>query len=111
MHTGKRCHLQLPEDEQFTKLSTQLTSGNLVHNQNKLLFPALNSSNNFATINFEANKNTKIGNSFNQVFKTMSVAEINTIHTICGVEKTQLLTIFAMSVKNPQLAGFVLNQN
>ena len=41
----------------------------------------------------------------------MSVAELNTIHTICEVEGTQLLTILAMSVKNPQLAGFLLKQN
>ena len=41
----------------------------------------------------------------------MSVAELNTLHTICEVERTQLLTILAMSVKNPQLAGFLLTQN
>ena len=47
----------------------------------------------------------------NHVFKSMSVAELNTLHTICEVERTQLLTILAMSVKNPQLAGFLLTQN
>ena len=41
----------------------------------------------------------------------MSVAELNSIQTNCEVEKTQLLTIIAMSVKNQQLAGFLLNQN
>ena len=41
----------------------------------------------------------------------MSVAELNTLHTICEVERTQLLTILALSVKNPQLAGFLLTQN
>ena len=40
----------------------------------------------------------------------MSVAEPNALHIICKVEKTQLLTILAMSVKNPQLAGFLLIQ-
>ena len=43
MHTGKRNPLQLPEDEQYDKLSTQLISGKFVHNQNKFIFPALNS--------------------------------------------------------------------
>ena len=38
----------------------------------------------------------------------MTVQELNTLHTICELEKTQLLTILAMSVKNPQLAGFLL---
>ena len=41
----------------------------------------------------------------------MSVAELNALHTICEVERTELLTILAMSVKNPQLAGFLLTQN
>ena len=38
----------------------------------------------------------------------MSVQELNTLHTVCELERTQLLTIFAMSVKNPELAGFLL---
>ena len=41
----------------------------------------------------------------------MSVAEPITLRTICEVERTQLLTILAMSVKNPKLAGFLLTQN
>ena len=55
--------------------------------------------------------NTNFVYSIIHVFKTMSVAELNTLHTICEVERTQLLTIFAMSVKNPQFAGFLLTQN
>ena len=31
MHTGKRNQLELPENEQYTKLSTQLISGKLAH--------------------------------------------------------------------------------
>ena len=41
----------------------------------------------------------------------MSVAELNTLHSICEVERTQLLTILAMFVKNPQLAGFLFTKN
>ena len=40
----------------------------------------------------------------------MTVQEINTLH-VCELERTQLLTIFAMSVKNPQLACFHLTGN
>ena len=60
MHTGKRNHLQLPEDEQYTKLSTQLIPCNQVHAENKLVFRALNSSDNFAIIDYEGHINTKI---------------------------------------------------
>ena len=41
----------------------------------------------------------------------MTVQELNTLHTICELERNQLLTIQAMSVQNPQLAGFLLTGN
>ena len=52
MHNGQCNPLQLHEDEKYDKLSTQLISGKQVLTQNKLLSPALNSSNLFATIDF-----------------------------------------------------------
>ena len=41
----------------------------------------------------------------------MTVQELNTLHTVCELERTQLLTILAMSVKNPQLGSFLLTGN
>ena len=41
----------------------------------------------------------------------MTTSELNTLHTVCELERTQLLTILAMSGKNPQLAGYLLTQN
>ena len=41
----------------------------------------------------------------------MYVPELYTLHTICEVERTHFLTSFAMSGKNPQLAGFLLTQS
>ena len=111
MHTGKPNSLQLPQKEQYNQPTNQLISGKLIHTQDKFLFPALNSSNNLATIDYEAHINTKTDYPKSHVFKSMSVAELNTLHTICEVERIQLLTILAMSVKNPQLAGFLLTQN
>ena len=77
----------------------------------KYIFPALNISNNFATLDYDAHINTKIDFTINHVFKSMTVQELNTLHTVCELERTQLLTILAMSVKNPQLAGFLLTGN
>ena len=111
MHTGKHNSLQLPQKEQYNQLTTQLISGKLIQTQDKFLSPALISSHNFATIHYEAHINSKIDYSINHVFKIMSVGELNTLHTICEVERPQLLTILAMSVQNPQLAGFRLTQN
>ena len=61
--------------------------------------------------NNDAHINTNIDFTINHVFKSMTVQELNTLHTICELERTQLLTILAMSVKNPQLAGFLLTGN
>ena len=79
--------------------------------KNKFIFPALIVSNNFATIDYDAHINTKIDYTINHVFRSMTVQELNTLHTICELERNQLLTILAMSVQNPQLAGFLLTGN
>ena len=47
----------------------------------------------------------------NHVFRSMLVQELNPLHTICELERSQLLTILAMSVPNPQLTGFLLTEN
>ena len=41
----------------------------------------------------------------------MTVQELNTLHTICELERNQLITILSLSVQNPQLAGFLLTGN
>ena len=78
---------------------------------NKFIFPAINVSNNFATIDYDAKINTKIDYTINHVFRSMTVQELNTLHTICELERNQRLTILAMSIQNPQLAGFLLTGN
>ena len=77
----------------------------------KYIFPALNVSNNFATLDYDAHTKTKIAFTIKHVFKFMTVQEVNTLHTTCELERTQLLTILAMSVKNPQIADFLLTGN
>ena len=71
------------------------------------VFPALNISNNFATIDSDGLFNTKIEYTINHVFRSVTVHELNTLHTLCELERNQLLTMLAMSVQNPQLAGFL----
>ena len=83
----------------------------ILNNPNQYIFPALNVSNNFATIDYDAHINTNIVYTNNHVFRSMIVQELNTLHTECELERNQLLTILAMSVQNPQLAGFLLTGN
>ena len=104
MHTGQ------PNP---TSIMNEYISGKIVLNNsnNKYIFPALNVSNNFATIDYDAPINTKIDYTNIHVFRSMIVPELNTLHTVCELERNQLLTILAMSVQNPQLAGFLLTGN
>ena len=104
MHTGQpNPHSMIDE---FISGKIVLDTSN-----NNFLFPALNVSNNFATIDYDAHINTKIDYTISHVFRSMTVQELNTLHTICKLERNQLLTILAMSVQNPQLAGFLLIGN
>ena len=91
----------------------QRVSGQIQYDNStkEYIFPALNISNNFATLDYDAHINPKIDFTINHVLISMSVQELNTLHTVCEIERTQLLTILAMSVKNPQLAGFLLTVN
>ena len=54
-------------------------SGKIVLNtsNNKNIFPALNISNNFATIDYDAHINTKVDYTINHVFCSMTVQELN----------------------------------
>ena len=67
-------------------------------NQN-YVFPALNVSNNFATLDYNAHINTKNDFTINHVFKSMTVQELNTLHTVCELERTQWLTILAVQLR------------
>ena len=69
-------------------------SGKIILNNSnkKFIFPALNVSNNFATIDYDAHINTKIEYTINHVFRCRTVQELNSLHTICELERNQLLT-------------------
>ena len=58
-------------------------SGKIIldNSNNKFVFPALNVSNNFATIDHDAHINTKIDYTINHVLRSVTVQEPNTLHT------------------------------
>ena len=91
----------------------EYNSGKIIldNSSNKFIFPALNVSNTFATIDYDAHINTKIEFTINHVFRSMTVQEINTLHTVCDLERNHDLTILARSVQSPQVARFLLTGN
>ena len=104
MHTGQ----PNPQSMNNETISSKIVLDN---SNNKIIFPALNVSNNFATIYYNAQINTKIDYTIDHVFRSMAIQELNTLHTVYELERNQLLTKLAMSVRNPQLAGFLLTGN
>ena len=70
MLPGQRKPLRLPDDEKYDGLATQLDFGKNFQHSNKLLLPALNAFNTFATIDYKAHIIKIIDYSFKLVFKT-----------------------------------------
>ena len=101
MHTGRTN----PQSMIIEYIFDEIVSDN---SNTKFIFPAIKVSNNFATIDYEAHINTKFDYTINHVFRSMTVHEANTLHTVRDLERNQLLTILAMSLQNPQLASFLL---
>ena len=98
MHTGQPNPQPMINEQIFGKIV-------LDNSNNKFIFPVLNVSKNVDTIDYDAQINTKIDYSINKVFRSMTVQELNTLQRVCELDRNQLLTILAMSVQNPQLAG------
>ena len=79
--------------------------------QTNRFFSALNVPDSFATIDYDAHINTKIDHTINHIFRSKTVKESKILHTVCGLEQNQLLTILAMSVQKTQLVDFLLTGN
>ena len=93
MHTGQPNPQPINNDYISDKIV-------LDNSNNKFIFPALNVSNNFATIDYDAHIYTKIDYTINHVLRSMTVQKLKTLHTVCELERNQLLTKLAMSVQS-----------
>ena len=76
MHTGQ----PKPQSVIIEHISGKIVLNN---SNNHIMFPALNVSNNFATIDYDAHMNTEYVYTINHVFRSMTVQELNTLHTVC----------------------------
>ena len=80
MHTGQ-------PNPQFI-INEYISGKNILDDSNnQFKYPALNVSNNFATIDYDAHTNTKIGYAINHVFRAMTLQELNTLHTVCELAR------------------------
>ena len=102
INTGRKNPIVVDEDLSCIK---QPTNSPLVFDsvKNKGFFPPLNSllPTSFGTVEYDAHIKAKIEHSINHVFNSKNIQQLIELHHICELERTQLLTIFAMSVQNP----------
>ena len=95
MRTGNKSPIVVDEDLPFSR---KPTSQRLVFDslQSEFYNPSLNYSNSFGTVDYDCHSITKIDCTTNHVYKSMSIQE----HYLwlCELERTQLLTLLAMSV-------------
>ena len=70
-----------------------------------MFFSALNVSSNFAIIDYDTQINTKIITLLTMFF-VLIVQELNTLRTVCELERDHLLTILSMSEQLSQFIGF-----
>ena len=96
MHTGQRN----PQSKINEYISGEIVLDNFY---NKFIFPALIVSNNFATIEYDAQRITEFDYTINHVFRSTTVQELNTRHTVCELERNQNFTLLAMSVQSLNL--------
>ena len=105
INTGNKNPIVVDENSLFSQHSMSSPSA---FDSVKNCFRRLNDSNSLGNIDYDDHNNTNIENSINHVYIFMGIQELNTLHHICELERTQLLTIIAISTQNPQLAGFLL---
>ena len=105
------CNMHTGQPNPQSMFNENISGKIVLDNSNNNFFPALNVSNNFATIDYNAHINTKLDYNINHVFRLMTVQKFNTLHTVCELERNQLLTGIARSVQNPQHSGFLLTGN
>ena len=74
---------------------------------NKCYIPPLNDSNSFGIVGYDTHINSKIDYSINHVYKSTTLQILNTLHHVC--ERTQMLTVEAMSLQNPQFTAYLLS--
>ena len=79
--------------DEYSSFRQQTRSSPLGFDSVKKNFPPRKDSNSFGTLNYNSHIYKKIDHSINQVFKSMTIQELNTLHQICEQQRTQLLTI------------------
>ena len=65
----------------------------------------------FGAIHYDIHLDTKLDDTISRVFQEMSLSELETLHQLCELERTQILQSLALAVLKTPYAGYLLSGN
>ena len=65
----------------------------------------------FGAITYDNHLDMKLGYTISRNFQEMSLSELETLHQLCGLERTQILQPLALAVLKIPYAGYLLSGN
>ena len=94
-NTGRTCGKLRPQDTNSTRLQ-ELSLMNDTH---------------FGAIHYDIHLDMKLHFTICRIFEKMSLTELETLHQLCELERTQVLQSLALAVLKILYAGFLLSEN
>ena len=67
--------------------------------------------NSFGTLDCDTFINTSIDYPISHIIKTMNIQNLGTLHKVCELKRTQLISILAMPAQTSLNAGYLLTEN
>ena len=65
----------------------------------------------FGNIHYDIHLDMKLDYTINRIFQEMSLSELETLHQLCELERTQILQSLALAVLKIPYAGYLLSGN
>ena len=65
----------------------------------------------FGNIHYDVHLNMKLDYTISRIFQEMSLSELETLHQLCELERTQILQSLALAVLKKPYAGYLLSGN
>ena len=65
----------------------------------------------FGNIHYDIDLDMKLNYTISRIFQEMSLCELETIHQLCELERTQILQSLALAVLKIPYAGYLLSEN
>ena len=65
----------------------------------------------FGNIHYDIHLNMKLDYKISRIFQEMSLSELETLHQLCELERTQILQSLALAVLKIPYAGYLLSRN